>query len=543
MATAVTSPLLLHHHHPPTTAGEEHSITTATVESETHHCDTITSEATSRLLTRLADPRIDHVALDQYIPWSCILRNGVVLVEASAAVISPAVGYLAREVVQRTPQSQWDDFRKHVTRGVRTGGLRGLVLHVFTKDPPVDTSHTTSTHNSNHTHGKGPQKQQQQQRRSSLPPLRIFTYACVYYSTRLRLRDVQLFLEEVVACSEVLREEDASWTAGTEYACQESFYPTLLRRMKEFSFLGRRAATDRTLQYAQEIIESNQILLGEKVVTTTTANNISPCHNEDEGVAQESTNTFENPSGQILNSIIHVPSQEMLAPISHGSFDAPEPIQNESNELKEVIVTSAAEDPTADEVLDPTADEVLDPTEAEDVFIISESEGSTEQVLYDKICPNEELECEGDTSLFPTSVTSRTTTMTESSNRLRESKESTDNNSNNNNNNNINMNPIPGVVYQLDVCNNNQTSFDDCKPFAKNEKTANDNNNGDDDDDDDSTVDANRIIREVDILLNMQHDDLSLLTEHEIKVMMPEPEDHNSCFFCALFRPRPSVLL
>ena len=181
------------------------------------------------LTKRLNDPRLLKVSLGPILPWAAILRDATLLVEAAGpGSLPPEVGAVAQTLLDcGLDHNGWFDTRSS-RRASPWRGL-GFFLH---EDRGGDWF--------------------------------VWVFVCVYNVSRMNRRDAQYFLEEVVAGSEDFRIEEEIWRYGRQYCCQDDYMPVLRRRMQEFAFWGSEAAADVSLKLANDIIRTNQRVLGMK---------------------------------------------------------------------------------------------------------------------------------------------------------------------------------------------------------------------------------------------------------------------------------------
>ena len=130
------------------------------------------------------------------ILWSCVARNGNILVEAGADEGEGEVTGLAQKLMKQKPTPGWEFQRS------RRKGLRGLKFHVYDDGDGCDEGRL------------------------------IWVFACVADKS---LEDSQQksFLEKLVYLTEPLRLDDYLWREGGLLACQGTFGPMLFQRMEQ----------------------------------------------------------------------------------------------------------------------------------------------------------------------------------------------------------------------------------------------------------------------------------------------------------------------
>jgi len=90
----------------------------------------------------------------------------------------------------------------------------------------------------------------------------IWTFACVYDSSKIKERRARLFLQKIVVLTELQRYCDEMWRNGDERACQDAWAPFLLQQMKQVTS-NTEVFDDSNLEATNQIIKANLIVQNE----------------------------------------------------------------------------------------------------------------------------------------------------------------------------------------------------------------------------------------------------------------------------------------
>jgi hypothetical protein len=172
--------------------------------------------------------------------WSCVARNDVVLAEANVPqdpqydeYVSEAAKLLLHK--KETPGWEFVTLNRRVGQ-LRRSTLKGMKFHVY-----------------DHKEGGD---------------FHIWVFCCIYDPATVEACQVQSFLEKMVTITEVFRETDPQWKYGSSLVAQETFFPILLQRMEEISYLGKLAMVNDQVQNLKQIMARNIELIlarGEKM--------------------------------------------------------------------------------------------------------------------------------------------------------------------------------------------------------------------------------------------------------------------------------------
>jgi len=151
-----------------------------------------------------------------------VARNDVILAEAGDDVFDGSVAQTARELMKKKPTPGYEFHTQGRKRGI-SHRLKSVKFHVY-----------------DHCEEQ----------------VLIWVFAAVYDPSIIKLKDVQSFLEKIVAITEVFRESE-EWKYGDTLACQASFAPILLQRMQEVTYYGRMALLEERLDATKALMQQN----------------------------------------------------------------------------------------------------------------------------------------------------------------------------------------------------------------------------------------------------------------------------------------------
>ncbi|KAL7559027.1 hypothetical protein ACA910_016370 [Epithemia clementina (nom. ined.)] len=209
--------------------------------------------------------RLHDDPMQEKILWSCVARNGTILVEAGDDPFDGAVSRTARGIFNKKSTPGWEYYTlQDKTLNAGTGSL------YYERSQSFDGGSTT-TEDAEDDDTASDDGSRQRSRRGSItttggPKLKavkfhvyeqpkgdfdhlepiIWVFAAVYNPEATTwestpnsvLRDVKSFIQKIVGLTEMPRRYDDLWRTGEQLACQPSFSATLLQRMQEVTYLG-----------------------------------------------------------------------------------------------------------------------------------------------------------------------------------------------------------------------------------------------------------------------------------------------------------------
>lgn len=205
-------------------------------------------------------PLESSTASSPAVVWSCVTRDGVILVEAGEDAHGGAVRETAQQLLQRKSTPGWEFHRcRQYGRAVR-----GVKFHLYqynTDDDVVVVNHRN--HNSNLESKPNYSNNNLNNDSPNAVPLHTWVFACVYESNLPKIQ-AQSFLEKIVTITELPREIDHEWKYGDTLAAQRSFGPILYQRMQEVQSMGRLAMCHEQLDGIKQVMGKNIELLLER---------------------------------------------------------------------------------------------------------------------------------------------------------------------------------------------------------------------------------------------------------------------------------------
>lgn len=162
----------------------------------------------------------------QGIHWSCVSRNGTILVEAGEDNFDGQVTRTAQELLKKRPTPGYEYYSPF------RSPLKGIKFHVYEKQQASDE-------------------------------FIIWSFCCVH-DTTVKKDQAQSFLEKICGLTQIQREEEYRWRHGDTLAAQESFAPILLQRMEEVTYMGRSAMVNQQVNSVKEQMGRNIDLILER---------------------------------------------------------------------------------------------------------------------------------------------------------------------------------------------------------------------------------------------------------------------------------------
>ena len=220
-----------------------------------------------------SDSTIENISsVEPCILWVCILRNGTLLVKATAENKGPEVIGLVRSLLQRKVTTGWDTISDTTAAGPLAkyrGGYKGLQFHLLEEDATAAAATATAAAAGGSNNNE----------------ILVWTFACVYDSRLVRKEMAQAFVEQkLMFMTEGMRQVDKTWRNGSHLACQEEFGPILRQRLDEMSYQSGVSSVDDGLTLSNEAVQNNIAILKRYQETRNKSNHkVDNCESQDSG--------------------------------------------------------------------------------------------------------------------------------------------------------------------------------------------------------------------------------------------------------------------
>jgi len=256
------------------------------------------------------------------ILWSCVARcrpssgssgnhddynETVILAEAAARYVSDTqhrhvVAKTAQQLLKRrcTPGWEFHSCGSSSAAAAMMGNrfIASAGRQQLQQPPPPPKLKGVKFHLYQHDDGGGTAEGERSSASPSSSSLIVWVFAAVYDSNTLTKRQIQAFLEKIVAITEVFRDghygdEQNSWKYGPKLAAQSTFAPILLQRMEEVTYLGQMALLEESLDETKAVMERNITVMFER------EDRLRELSEEKAGKLEEMAQTFRKKSKRL----------------------------------------------------------------------------------------------------------------------------------------------------------------------------------------------------------------------------------------------------